>query len=547
MLADRMRLPLSILIATLLLPFYWSRAAAPAGSKERLCRLVRLPRLNLTLGISLDPSRGIAMTPDRPVTLHQVETLRAAMQGNASDASRHTRIGRLLDDIGSTKEARQAFAKAIELYRSQDAEQGDDGAMLAEYGTALQGMGDLDAAERALRHAVRVAPRTWEPNAALGRLLAAQALATLTPPSDTPGTNPLAALLSASQASRGKLAPAQVDRAQRQIEEALLSYNRAIELAPDAPDPFSGRAAVRAFQSLLRWLRDPDLTSEPRSWRLVKTLYPPEAFPDLRRAAELAPKDPQAIGTAILFEVFSSAFERGLSSVGLIGTRDTWGSLPEAVRQSIRESLARLEEISQAADAVTASAALELLGNLQCFLVNDLPGAERTLRRATALHPSRPQAWETLVYILASSKRTDALLAVCADRLKAEETPRVRLLLAKAYESLSDWDRVLETTQTLQQRYPDDFYANLAFAAALLRSTHDETTLGRAVQALAKAETLLGSAPPREHVVNLLFLRGLVLGLAGHIEPALDHLTQLQQIDRDHEGLQEALEILRQM
>jgi len=541
-----MRAPIFIALALMLCAGSATQAAAPAGSKERLRRLARLPRLSLTLGMSFDPLRGIALMPDRVLAMHEIEDLRKGMQDNASDAPRHTRIGRLLEGIGSLNEARQAYTNAVSLHRRQGAEQGDDGPTLADYGAALHGLGELDAAERVLRRGVQVAPAAWTPHAALGRLLSAQALASLVPAAANGGGDPFAALVSAEGPS-AKPAPAQLEQAQTRIEESVLCYDRAIELAPDVAEVYTGRAAVRVFHNLLEWMRDPDAGSEPQPMRFARALYPPEALPDLRQAMRLAPKDPMALGTAMLFELFSSALEQGSLQSESIGTGNSWANLPERTRQSVRESLTRLEEMSQDAKSHTAAAALELLGSLQCFVVNDVPGAEQTLRRATALDSKRTQAWETLIFILATSKRSEALEAVCEDRLKAEESARARLLLAKSHEMRSDWNRVLETTETLERRYPEVVYANLAAAAAVLHTTRDEAGLRRAAQSLAKAEKLLGTAPARDEVVNLLFLRGLLFALADATEPALHQLRQVRQIEPHFEGVEEALEIVEQM
>ncbi len=541
-----MRAPIFILLALTLYVSSWPQAAAPAGSKERLRRLVRLPRLSLTLGMSFDPLRGIALMPDRVLAMHEIEDLRKGMRDNASDAPRHTRIGRLLEGIGSHDEARQAYTNALSLHRRQGAEQSDDGAMLADYGAALHGLGELDAAERVLCRGVQAAPAAWTPHAALGRLLSAQALTALVPPTGSGGGDPFEALMSGEAAS-AKLKPAQLEQAQTRIEESVLCYDRAIQLAPGIAEPYTERAAVRVFHNLLKWMRDPNAGSEPQPVRFARAMYPPEALPDLRQAMRLAPKDPMALGTALLFELFSSALEQGSLQSGFIGSSDSWANLPERTRQSVRESLTRLEEMSQAAESHTAAAALELLGSLQCFVVNDVPGAEQTLRRAATLDSKRTQAWETLIFILATSKRPEALLSVCEDRLKAEESARARLFLAKGHEMRSDWDRVLETTETLERRYPDDLYANLAAAAAALHTARDEAGLRRAAQSIAKAEKLLGTAPARDEVVNLLFLRGLLFALADATEPALRQLRQVKQIEPHFEGVEEALEIVEQM
>lgn len=529
-----------MLIAWALWLSSFGHGATPVGSKERLRRLARLPRLSFTVGMAFDPLRGFSMLSDRATALREIAELRKALQGNASDAPRYARMGRWYGDLGEEKQARTALTKAVDLYREQGADQSDDGVLLADFGTALSALGNAEEAERILRRAVRASPKEWKCAAALGRFLGQQALVALTAKDNPPGES------AAPNASPLKVAPAQAEKAQKLGQEALECYDRAVELGPKEPEPYAGRATARSLQRLLQAMLDGGSGSEPESLRLAKALYPKESLSDLRMAMSLSPKDPKAVGTAVMFELLLAAVDRGATHLEAFAEGEGWDSLPDATRQSLRESMARLEEMSQTGEAGPAAAALEMLGTLQCFVVRDVRGAESSLRRAVDLDPKRNQAWESLVYLLASNKRSEDLLVVCEARLKTEESAHARLLLAKAYEQLERWDRLLDTAETLQRRYPEDFNANLALAAALLRRPPDDAALSRSAHAIAKAEKLLGTSPTADQVVNLLVLRGVLLGLAGQTEAARSSFKQLLEIEKDNADAREALEILEQ-
>jgi tetratricopeptide (TPR) repeat protein len=221
-----------------------------------------------------------------------------------------------------------------------------------------------------------------------------------------------------------------------------------------------------------------------------------------------------------------------------------WAALPDRTRQSLRGTMARLEELGQGAAKRPAAGASELLGLMQYLFVGDLRGAEASLRRAISLDPNRAQAWDALTLLLATHNRAEDLVTVCEARLKHSDTARHRVLLVKACDQLNQSDRLLEEAEAAQRRYPEDDYVNLTLAAVLMKTSSELGTLNRAGQLLLKAERAATSGATRDQLAHLLYLRGLFLGLVGEKEEARKTFKQLLELDRNHADAQEALQAL---
>jgi tetratricopeptide (TPR) repeat protein len=205
--------------------------------------------------------------------------------------------------------------------------------------------------------------------------------------------------------------------------------------------------------------------------------------------------------------------------------------------------MGRLVELGQGEDS-SAAGACEILGTLQFAVMKDFRGAETNLRRAVSLEPSRDQAWEVLLGVLAETERWEDLLQVSLDRVKHRNTARNWVLVVKAYERLRQDDNMLAEAQAAREKYPEDFYTNLTLAAAIMKTSENREELAQAGPHFTKAEQLLRGAPGRERLTNLIFLRGLHLGLSGQTEPARELFKKLLELDKDNSEAKEALQAL---
>lgn len=520
-------------------------AAVPASGRARIEQLTRLPQVSFTTGLSFHPIRGYTLMTAEGAQVRDIEELRRRLVGNASDAPLYAQLADRLAELGEGRLSDQALARAAELYRQQGAEDSQDADLVAGYAKVLQTQGRAAEAERLLRQAVQSAPDRWRPQALLAQVLAGTALRTIIP--SEPGNPEMSWADSLLTGGAGfKPEPAAAEQARRLLAEALALADRAVQAGPDQAEAYTARAVVRASQRLLDTILAPaDPAGEHRP-RLSQALFHPQTLPDLRRAAELSAEDPQAWGCVAWLEVLAAACQLGDCAPEALLRRELWAVLPDHTRAAVRAVLARLERLGQDAEPRRASSALAVAGLLQFFLVGDVSGGQASLRRAVALDPSNGNAWETLTFALAFSRQFDALLEVCRQRIEHRDTPRNRLLLAKALEKNQQLDALLKEAETTQRQHPENLLANLTLGAALLKVDRTDLGRARALQYLAKATRLAGDKPPAELAAELLFQRGLWLALDGQIEKAREQFRRLLEIAPGHEEAMEALKAIEQ-
>lgn len=520
-------------------------AAVPASTPERLQALTRLPQVAFTSGLNFDLARGYALVLAEGSQAREVELIQRELVGTAADAPRLARLARLFRELGQGALAAQTLARSVALYREQGAGESRDVTLLAGYADALQERGQREEAERVWRRAVQEAPADWRARAGLARLLVLLAMQSLVTPGQRGAELP--SLLEA-MAGSGAERPGSAARetARRFMAEARAAAERAVEVTTNEPGPFLARGAVQTSQRFLEVVLGNPGTGEDAILRANAAIFHPEALPDLRQAARLAPRDVEAWGTLAMVEVLAEGFQRGVRSPEELFTRELWPTLPEGSRAAVRECLTRLEAIGQGDDPRPASAALGIQGLLQSFVLRDLAGGVQSLRQATGLDPANGNAWETLTFALAYSRQYPPMIAVCADRLKQRDTVRNRVLLAKAYERNDRLDAMLEEASAAQRRYPENLLANLTLGAALLRADRSEAGRARALQCLARATRLGGDAPPEEVATELCYQRGLYFGLSGQHAVARAEFRRLLERVPGHSEATEALGALEQ-
>jgi hypothetical protein len=353
-----------------------------------------------------------------------------------------------------------------------------------------------------------------------------------------------------SDPAAARLNAAGVEEAERRLTEAVAEAERAVQLGPQQAEAFVARSMVgtsRRLATALRALTDtPEEEPAARLWAVHRAIFHRDALPDLWAAARLSKDHPQSWGCAVLLELMAEGLRQGLHGAEALLSENLWSRLPESSRASVREALAGLEGLSEGHEPAVAAASLALVGWLQGFLLNDPTRGEASLRRALALDPDHPGAWETLTALLVVARRPEALVEACQTRLARADTPHHRLLLAKAYEKSQQLAALCREAEEAQARYPEHLLANLTLAAALLK-TGEEAARARALPFLAKATRLAGETPPRDVAFELWFQRGLYFALNGQRAVARTHFRQLLEAGADPGETREALQALDQL
>ncbi len=516
------------------------RGATPEVGKDILRKLVKLPTITFPANWQFDPEHGFTLGSGEPDVLAQISTLRKEMQGDNSDAERYMSIAELYSSINESTKAKHTCDRAVGLYRKQVDMQPDDGVLLAKLGQALEGAGKTTEAESVLRRAVRTKPKEWECWVALGRFLDTEARRTVY-------ENPASAADdagNAADAATDKLSPGQVALAKKWTEEAGAVYDKAVAAAPEEAEVYYRRGLHRCLHNALLNRIRLAAGEQADEVALLNDCFTPESLADLQHASRLSPRDYRRIGGTVLFEIYAASAEKGQVNWGTF----SWNSLPDKSQRSIREAIARLENLAQSPRPKVAAGALEVLGILQGPVLHESRSCVANLRSALALDPSREQTWETLAATLAQTKHYDELLSICEERVRRKDSARSRILLAKAYEKMKQWDNCEKQIRLALKLEPDDFTANLALADLLLKHSDDATALSDANGWLARAEYLLNKMTVRQrtqlHMVDLTLTRGIYFALTDEVETARRWVKAVIDQDKENKFAQDILDAM---
>jgi tetratricopeptide (TPR) repeat protein len=519
-----------------------AQATRPESGKDKLRRLAKLPAVTFQSEWAFDSEHGFTFGANDAEAAAKIKALRKELQEKTDDADGYLKLGTLYEQARDIGNAHGAWSKAVDIYRQRLEAQPDDAALLAKLGSALDKSGRKEEAESVLRRAVRLQLKESQGWLALGTLLERQARddvygdTSWRPGGRGRGVLPMAAV---------DLVSDHVTMAQKRLEEAGRCFDEAVTDAPKESEPLVRRAFYRGLRNrLLNSIRQ--ASGEQKSTvEVLGDSFPAEALADLQEACRLSPKDYRLIGETALFEAYGASARTG--GRGVDGSFD-WNRLPDVSQRSIRGEMTHLEDLAQDPDGSTGAGALEILGVLQGSLLHDIDGRVASLRRAVKLDPSRDGAWEMLASTLAHAGRYEELLSLCEDHLKQRDTARSRILLAKAYEKMKQWDDAEEQIVEALNQSPNDPTASLALAALLLRRSDDPDVLDEANGWLSRCDQVLAGQPSqqrnRQFVIDLTLTRSIYLALTDDVDSARQWVQTV--IDTDHEN-ELAREILAAM
>lgn len=237
------------------------------------------------------------------------------------------------------------------------------------------------------------------------------------------------------------------------------------------------------------------------------------AIPDLRKAAELKPKDCSLIWLPAYLDYFNA-----MKDANPLGkTNFTADMLPDTTKRSLHSAMTRLENLSQEADVKTAADAIASHGILNMMMSGDQYAAIGDFKRAVALDPTRDELWDMWLGCSKDSVSLDEMRAICESRLKSKDCPRNRLLLARMMANQQQWDKAKELSESALKVEPDNLIAHLMMVAVILRQSTDDQSLEGAETQLAKVADLLSKMPEgeeytgrrREYILNAVIVCAL--------------------------------------
>ena len=333
---------------------------------------------------------------------------------------------------------------------------------------------------------------------------------------------------------------ASLDDAETALKETRQCYDKAVAVAPDEARLYGKRAWIRmsgnGLEEIFRQLRE----GENDVGQVSAAFFRINTQGDFKKYIELKPDDYRAILTSIGFRVMGwlcrdgkyRPLDRPLEST-------VWKQLPEDIQDEVRVGIKCLQDIGESSDKKAAAGAFDAKGNLEIMVMQDYASAGKSYRRAIALDPSREASWEMLCGSLAVLGNIEELRTVCESRVKAQNTSRNNLLLAKARWRLGQFDRAEEDARAALKLDSTNRTVQLAMAATLLK--HDDASNWEEAMAhLIEARKLMGESPTDDDRKDFRLLYGVYLGLTGQAVEARQWFREGLKDDPNNDELKQA-------
>lgn len=460
-------------------------AAAPPRGADQLRSLVVFPELSLgfNMGIGLEGNEVVIGENDDDS--FEISELREKLKLRPDNCKTLLRLGYLLDNNYDTNGSQVCYERVAKLCREKVAANPEDTLALDDLGDALSGLGRDAEAETTYRKATATAPKDWRCWVNLGNFLPWNSFLSMFPENMR---NQVGLGMQPSQVVLGyRPSPASLQKAQGALMEASQCFDKAIVIAPEEPDVYLQRAGYMMISNWANcFFSYYGGEQKPDSLNWASPQFSVQTVANLRKAAELSPKNPDYAGLAACFEWWGCAMRAKSANM-------TPEMLPETSRQSIDNGIARLENMSQSPNEHVAAAALEYLGVLNFVLGNPQMAAPQ-LRRAVALDPMRPQSWDVLLaaVVMKNADFPDEAVAICNSRLKYNNSGRNHLLLAKAYTHKNEWKNAAAEAEIAAGLDTNNVIAPIMLVAIDLKQSENADFILKASDQLDRASALVG-------------------------------------------------------
>jgi Flp pilus assembly protein TadD len=511
-------------------------SAAHAVDKDKLRELPKLPTVEVMAGVGFNTRTGLYLAGERRDIKAEIAALQKAMKGGAGDGPRYRQLGDLYAEAKEDEKAKTAYKKAVELHQGDVKAHPKDAFALAHLGQALASAGEDGEAEKTLRQAVKLGERDWRCWFALGCFLDDASMSLFRRPRSGKAGDAMTLMQCYLTNPPSK---EEMEKTNKLAQEGRDCFGNAIALAPREPDPYVRRASSHCLRSFFGAMAG---IAQGRSVNPLAAMYPAECLADLRKAADLSPSDVNVLGFTAWVEVAQVVFET--KAKGCTDMSKVWKSFSPEKQKAVQLQLDRLEKVASSKDKRTAARACEVLGLLQFVAAGDAKRAREFLQKAVRLDPDRDGAWDLLAVTHLEAVDFKGLVTVGQQRVKHCNTARNQFMLAKAYECAKQFDKAEEAVKAALRLDANDFHANLALGALLLRRAKDEKTLAEAGKQIERATGLLGEKSPPNDRLCLSVTYSIYLALNGKEADARQLLEKVTRERKDHEQAKKALSLL---
>lgn len=509
--------------------------------KEKLRQAVSLPTISVLVGYRVN-FRGEFQDMAGAAATSQIPEVEKELTGDATDAGRYRRLGHLYFRANQLEKSKEAYSRAVTLFRKQREQHPDDVAIQLGLADALVGAEKSGEAETLVRRVLADHPNDRHAWFALAEIMAVKCWMAILGPKHFHFSDPvnLVKLVRSAQPTPEKIAASQQYRRE---EEAC--YDRAVRLAPKEADVYRRRGASHFTYGMLEFGLRSYKGDKADFFDCFLGLGAERDFlPDLRRAVDLDRREYRGIGFVAFVEALREFRDYQIRNPSAKPAEKMLDVLSPPTREHIREDIARLDAGVQDSDKQKAAEAAQVLGFLQLMLFSDYSAAEKSARRSIELNPKSEAAWDLLDASLRAAKDERKWAVFCRERMAQKDCASNRVMLAKLYELQDRLDKAEEVVRIGLRREPNDFMLRLALAD--LRLLHgDEASLYLAGESLVKLyEADLLSHGREDRWANCTFACGIYFGLIGKTERATEWLKLVQKHKPDYPKIEDALKAL---
>lgn len=531
---NRIRVIFIIFLATV------QGALAQQVDKDALRKLVRLPQMNIEGGLPFIGYNDFFRRP-KSVDPKEIEALKKALRGDASDAPRHLKLAELFARQNRRDEAAAAFAKAESLFKPLVEKNPKDGTVRLQYARCLEAVEKINEAEKMHRETVRLFPKNSEAWHQLADFLTQKGMhealtifreeAKSKPPE---GKTDVLALLASRQI------PAEHKRMFDQcMDEAALCFDKVVSLSPKQPDAYRNRAEFRSFYRGM--IPAAMRAAHGEKVNALEQSLSSETLADLHEVARLDPNNAEAVGRVAMGELGVLAAQGRAKK---LGTMDAWKQLDKETQTRMEALIERLQGLTKHSNKINAAIAAQSLGMLLMMLKGDLDKAIQMLWLAVTNEPDRENAWDSLMLLTVGNRSDKEIVAVCEARLKHHDTWRNRLLYAKALERSERFEEMNEQIDRALKLAPDEAMPNLFKAAALLRNARDVKMMEEVHRFLSRTDDAVVKSPNTDHAKEMTFVIAIFNGLLGHVDAAVQSLRDILEVTGEDPRVRDALKVL---
>jgi tetratricopeptide (TPR) repeat protein len=462
----------------------------------------------------------------------EIPAVEAMARDNPSNADCYWKLASLYQKAGNRAKADVAYSKAEELYQARLSTNPEDGLSRARLAAISNRGVPRNELRREFRQAVMNSPREWECRELQFNYLTVQVEEVFSSPGSRSICGPRYHGIRQFQVNNKVFGAAALRDRLSLLDEAIEGLDQAAKLFPKNPKVLVDRMAgawLRVALSDAIQHAQGEFPDADESYRASRKL-----LSDIWTAAALAPNNARIIGGAACCElIFALKFEKNRPK-----SLDEVPGLSAEKRKSITDVVYRLRQLSDNADLQTATDGAESLAEIDC-LCGGAFGAEECLARLVQRRPSLRGAWDLRRSLLIRQKsRRNELIALCAERLKYDDSARNRYFLAEAYARAR---RTAEARKTLDEalaKEPDNFDCTLGLAAVLML-TGDAADLDRAGRLLKLCNLYVRNQPTRDEAINYAVLQGAYYALRDQVDELRELVSSIKEGGVSDERLDE--------